>query len=193
MISTVSEGNKIVAKFLASAFGGRPKVLGFKDENDAAEIDILICQDSPCHGVSSYATVGLYLRPITKGEREFPARIEVLGACDSSVERFGNVMSTIAFCIINDGWLCAPGEIFRDVIDVYNMSSTMRHVFFVSPFLWGDIRLLEISGISVAWLLAVPISDKERCFAEEMGSDALEDLFVDRQIDIFDINRPSVI
>jgi hypothetical protein len=55
-----------------------------------------------------------------------------------------------------------------------------------------DLTTLELEGKTVAWLLGVPISDGERSFAEENGGDALEALFEEHQIDIFDLTRPSV-
>ena len=50
----------------------------------------------------------------------------------------------------------------------------------------------KIIGKSVAWLMAVPISECEYRYAEAEGPDRLEDLFEQQQIDIFDINRPPV-
>lgn len=70
----------------------------------------------------------------------------------------------------------------------------MKHFLFVPPFLWEDeLPTLEFEGRSIAWLLALPISDQERSFAESNGSDDLEDLFQQNQIDIFDLERPSVV
>ncbi|WP_376749287.1 suppressor of fused domain protein [Anaerospora hongkongensis] len=40
--------------------------------------------------------------------------------------------------------------------------------------------------------MAVPISDKEFEYAIEHGTDALENLFEEVQIDIFDLKRKSV-
>ncbi len=39
----------------------------------------------------------------------------------------------------------------------------------------------------------LPISDAEKAYLEINGIDALETLLNDRQIDLFDINRPSVL
>ena len=70
----------------------------------------------------------------------------------------------------------------------------MRHFLFLPPFLWEtELKTSQFGGKTVSWLLAVPISDAERQFAENRGSDKLEDLFVERQIDVFNIERLSVV
>jgi hypothetical protein len=46
---------------------------------------------------------------------------------------------------------------------------------------------------TVAWLLAVPISDAEAQLRAERGSDALETRFEEAEIDIFNPNRHSVV
>ena len=55
------------------------------------------------------------------------------------------------------------------------------------------MQLFGAEGQAVAWLQAVPISDPERDLAEREGSDSLEDLFERQQIDVFDLDRPSVV
>jgi hypothetical protein len=62
----------------------------------------------------------------------------------------------------------------------------------ISPFVW-DLETQSFSGKSVAWLQVLPISDAERDYALANGPEALEDLFQDRQIDVFDIDRPSAL
>lgn len=69
----------------------------------------------------------------------------------------------------------------------------MKHVLFVTPTLWGELKSKEFEEKKVVWLMLVPISENEYKFAEEKGSDALEDLFVEKQIDVYDLNRASVV
>ena len=95
---------------------------------------------------------------------------------------------------MNSKWSCSPGTIFPDVVDMYGCSTTLKHLMFVSPFLWDEkLETLELPSKTVDWLLAVPISEMEYQFAQAEGSGRLEDLFEEYQIDIFDINRPSVV
>ena len=64
----------------------------------------------------------------------------------------------------------------------------------MTPFLWDEtLRTLTLRDKRVAWLLAVPISDAELRYDERKGPDALESLFENQHIDVFDISRPSVV
>lgn len=193
-MSDVSSENKIIAKTVATVFGGHPKVTCFWDENEKNHVDILTCEGQPQKGVTSYSTIGLSDAPLIKGEEEFGVRLELVGACASSCQDFGNVLSTAAFCIVNSKWFCSPGVIFPDIVSMYDCSSTMQHLFFAPPFLWSDeLKTLELDSKTVAWLLAVPISEAELRYAESEGTEKLEELFEQHQIDVYDINRPSAI
>lgn len=193
-MSSITKDNKTIAMAVAKVFGGEPNVQRFWDDGDKNCVDILKCIDKPEEGVTSYATIGLSDAPLYKEGSEYPVRLELVGACGSRFEGFDNAIATAAFCIINSKWFCYPGAIFNDVLSMYKMSPSMRHFFFVPPFLWEEsLKTMTISKKSVAWLLAVPISDEERAYAEERGADALENLFEEKQIDIFDLERQSVV
>lgn len=76
---------------------------------------------------------------------------------------------------------------------MYFPDSQMKHVLFVTPFLWEDIKTLEFPDKKVAWLLAVPISENEYLFAQEKGTEMLEKLFEQKKIQVFDIERKSIL
>lgn len=77
---------------------------------------------------------------------------------------------------------------------MHNLSKTMSDVYFTNPFLWEDrFQPLHVNNKVVAWLLAIPISKSETKFATEFGSEKLEKLFSEKDIDIFDLNRASVV
>ncbi|MCP3940006.1 MAG: suppressor of fused domain protein [Desulfobacteraceae bacterium] len=193
-MTNISKDNKIIAEVLVQAFEGKPTVRRFLDEKGKQYVDILTCSDRPEKGVSSYSTIGLSDTPLLKNGSEYPTRIEIIGVCGTAFSGFDNVLATTAFCIINSKWFCYPGAIFPNVLSMYDISSTMRHFIFVPPFLWEDkLKTITIGNKTIAWLLAVPISDEERQFAEEKGSDALENLFEEKQIDIYDLERASVV
>lgn len=80
------------------------------------------------------------------------------------------------------------------IVDMYYEESEMKHIMFVSPFLWEDrMAPLHLETKTVHWLLGTPISDKELEYRMKNGASALEDMFQEKDIDIFDINRKSVI
>ncbi len=193
-MSSITKENKAIALAIAKVFGGKPSDQRFWDEGEKSFIDILKCMDRPQVGVTSYSTIGLSDAPLYKDGVEYPVRLEIVGACGSGFTYFDNALATAAFCIINSKWFCYPGAIFSDILSMFEISSTMRHLFFVPPFLWEeDLQTITVGNKTVAWLLAVPISNGERAFSEKNGPDALENLFVEKQIDMFDLDRKSVV
>ncbi|MPQ45126.1 suppressor of fused domain protein [Clostridium tarantellae] len=104
------------------------------------------------------------------------------------------MLSSCAFNIINTKFSCYPGAIFKNVVEFYIPNNSMKHILFTHPFLWDDrLETLSFENKKVAWLLAVPISEEELNYANCNGLDALEELFDEKQIDIFDLNRESII
>ncbi len=191
----VSNQQKDVAKHTAVALGVvEPPVSRYLDANQRSEVFILRAVDRPQDGVTAFATVGLSDHPLIYKGDEFGTRAELVGACGSTFANFDNVLATLAFCVINSHWFCAPGVIFPDVMEMHKASSTMRDIYFAHPFLWDDrLRSTQIGGRTIAWLLAVPVSRSESEFAQRNGPQALEKLFESKEIDIFDLNRPSVV
>lgn len=75
-----------------------------------------------------------------------------------------------------------------------NLSVTMSDIYFASPFLWdGRFESREIEGRTTAWLLAVPVSKAETAYASEYGPAKLEELFSRQDIDVYNLNRASVV
>ncbi len=187
---------RTIAQFEAKAFGGKPKVHRYSDDDEVRSINILSCVDGPHDGVTSYATVDLsgFDTQLT-AEDGRPIRVELLGACDSAVQTFGNVMTTCALNIASGQYSPGPGRIHPRVIELYEPTLSMRHILFVPPFLWGPDAFprMEDEDVIVLFLQLIPISDAELDFARAEGADALESRFEQAQIDIYDLNRPSVV
>jgi hypothetical protein len=190
----VTQDNKIIAKTAARIFGGIAKVHTYWDDNENSSIGVLSCFGSPQIGVTSYATVGLSDAPLHKDNTILPMGLELVGACGDSFPKFDNALATAAFYIINSKWGCFPGSIFPDMLSMYNASTTMCHLLFVPPILWDErLETLYLETKTVAWLQAIPVSDAELEYAKAEGPDKLEDLFEKKQIDVFDLERPSIL
>lgn len=60
---------------------------------------------------------------------------------------------------------------------------------------WGEgvFAPLEDDEMVVTFLQAVPISEAEYQHVVDNGAGSLEDLFVEAQIDVYDLDRPSVV
>lgn len=191
----ISNKQKALAKHTASALMvDKPPIFRYLDNEKKNEVHVLQAVNSPQQGVTSYATVGLSDHPLILQGNEFDARVEIVGACGSAYVDFGNVLATLAFCIINSRWFSAPGIIFPDAMQMYDPSLAMSDIYFAHPFLWGDrLKSIRLEEKNIGWLLAVPTSKEETSFAQRFGPEKLEALFTERDIDIFDLNRASVV
>lgn len=189
----VSVENKAVAKHASAAFGGTPRVQRYHHDTESLSVDILQCADRPCNGVTAYSTVGLSDHPMFRDDQEFPMRLELAGACATADGLFANILASAAFCVMRTRELYSPGRVMSGYVGEYYPSSTVPHIYLGSPFLWEDsLKTLDCGTKRVARLLVVPVSDAEHEFLKGHGSDALEDRFERRQIDMFDLARPSV-
>ncbi|HEX8499174.1 MAG TPA: suppressor of fused domain protein [Pyrinomonadaceae bacterium] len=162
------------------------------DAEEKLDVAVLSCTDAPWEGVTTHCTIGLSDYPMYQDDEEFPTRLEIVGACASDVEWFANLMSSSAFYVMRTGWLCHPGVVLANSVEMYAPELHLKHLYFTTPFLWeGRLETLELPTKKVAWLLAVMITEAEYLYLNEHGDQALESLFEEAQIDIFDINRPS--
>jgi antitoxin YqcF len=190
----VSPENKALAKYVVKAFGGTPHVTEYEHDTADLSIGILWCQDRPVDGVTSYSTIRLSDYPMTWGKGEFPTRIELASACASKYNLFPNILASAAFCIIRTQRPCYPGAVMPDYVREYYASTAVPHLYFTAPFLWEDaLRPLNLQTKTVNWLLAMGISESEYSYLKEHGDNSLEDRFEERQIDIFDLSRPSAV
>jgi antitoxin YqcF len=194
-MTQISRKAKVVASRTAAAFGvDRPPILHMWDDDHRSDLHVMEAANRPQEGVVSYATIGLSEHPLVRDGKEFGTRVELLGACGAAFPEFKRVLATLGFCIINSKWFCAPGIIFPGVVDMYGASTTMSDIYFASPFVWGEgFRTMTIDDQAIAWLLAVPVSKKETDFAGKYGPAKLEELFSTQDIDLYDLNRPSIV
>ena len=189
-----TEENKKLARLAAAAFGGKPSVIEYLDDSETLSVDILSCADRPSPGVTSYSTLGLSDFPMFQDDKEFHVRLEILGGCDTDVDWFANVLSSTAFYIMRTGWLCHPGAVLQNAVHQYASDLAVRHLYFTAPFLWEDkLKTVQLETKKVAWLLSLPITDAEYRYCKKHGDDKFEELLERHDVDIFDINRSSVV
>ena len=189
----VTEEGKTIARTALAAFGGKPSVAKYWDNEKNNSIDILQCSNSPQAGIVAYSTIGLSNYNIGFVVNDVNLRIELVGACDSRFDFFSNILATCAFNIINSNYACFPGTMFTNVISMYDSEMLLKHILFVTPFLWdAKLKTLNLVDKKVAWLLAVPISNEEYNYARQEGTDNLETMLEEKQVDIFDLHRSSI-
>ncbi|MEM8639525.1 MAG: suppressor of fused domain protein [Cyanobacteria bacterium P01_G01_bin.54] len=194
-MSKPSSENKSIAKKIISIIGGSPTVTQFWDENEDNHIDLLSLENSQTHNATTFCSLGLSDSPLYFRGKEYSVRVELMGCCRSKDELFANIISTAAFYIMKDHWFCAPGVIYPDIVTMYYPETSMKHLFFMSPFFWNEALpdVMEFSTKKVAFLLGVPISEQERNYAVQNSPRELEDLFEKEQINILDLDRDSVL
>lgn len=184
---------KIIAQKELEVIGGNPQIFRYWDDNKRNNIDILTSTDRPYRGVISYATIGLSEYEIGLLSNNKDLRVELLGACDEKDEFFANILATTAFEIMKKK-KCIYGDIIQNVIsEYYSIDYEMKHVYLMNPFLWEGFETFELENREIAWLLIVPISEQEKDYAIANGWEALEDIFEKADIDIFNLNRKSII
>lgn len=189
----MSNDNQLVVKKVLHAVGGNSKVLGYGDHSNKINIDIFIGENRPSEGMTTYSTIGLSeysVGLVLEDQKE--VRVELIGACASSTELFADIMSNCAYQIINDPDFCGPGTICRNAISEYYKNIEMKHVLFTTPFLWNSLQSIETPNKYVSWLTLVPVSDRELDIVQAYGSYMLEEMLQQQKIDIFDLNRKSV-
>lgn len=182
---------KDLGRLIRSRFGENTKVVRFGDDQEEQCTFIVSGVDCPERGVTSYGSVGLYKAPQRVGGSQI--LVEIVAACASATANIDNLLASCVFDAIKNRSQVIYGSFIENIALQYGISSTLNHVAFVSPFLWDDLDKLEVEGRSVYLLLMLPISDAELSFLKGNGIDALEKRFSENQIDIFDINRPSVV
>jgi hypothetical protein len=190
----ISPENRRIARQLAAVFGGTPHVGEYRNTTDTLSVDIFSCRDRPVGGVTSYSTIRLSDHPMPWGEGEFPARLELAGACVSTVTSFPNLLASAAFHIVQSHAVYHPGAVIPDLARQTQGSSTLPHVYLTAPFLWGDaLNMLDCGTKSVAWLLAMPISESEYAFLQAHGDRAFERALQEQNTDFCNPDRAPVV
>ena len=180
-----------VGRYARERLGAATKVVRYGDDYGERDMFLVSGADFPDYGVTSYATVGLSKIAQHVGEKQ--VHVEILGACASDIDGFDNVISSCVFDSVRNKTNIVHGSHVVDIISQYSLSNTMKHIVFVSPFLFPEFEKIRIDEIDIYWLMAIPISDDELEFLVMHGVDALEDEFERAQIDIYDIQRASCV
>jgi hypothetical protein len=182
-----------VAEHERALFGGDPTVDRFYADDDSLWVDVLRSPDSPVDGITSHATIGTSRFDNQLVSDGLSIRVELLGACASEVSEFADMLCSCALTVAHGEHSAVPGAIFTGIVERHLPGVSMKHMLFVTPYLWGDgPDALADDEHVLAWLMAVPVSDSELGYAREHGTDALQALFERAEIDVLDIDRPPV-
>lgn len=191
---TATDDNKQIAKYAAPILGINPSAKRYWDDDRKNSLDIFSVDDPIHTDIKFYGTIGVSDVPLKINNENQSFRLELVSGADKKYTEAPNILSTCGFYITKDEWECRPGTVFKQMVEMYYPDKQMKHIYFTSPFLWQDkLKPLELETKKVVWLLAVPISDNELNYKMEKGDQALEELFEENEIDVFDLDRESVI
>jgi hypothetical protein len=180
-----------LGKKIRSKFGQNTRVVRFADDDEENFVFIVSGLDCPTEGVTSYGTVGLYKHLQNAGQAK--VSVEIVTACATATPHIDNLIASCVFESIKNRSDIIYGSLLRNILDQYEVSRSLMHVTFVSPFLWEGLNKVVVEDVSIHCLMMIAISDAEALYLESHGIDALERRFSEEQIDLFDINRSSVI
>ncbi len=175
----------------------RPNIVTYDSADKKKKMDIISFGDVPATGLTTFATIGLNRKDIALTYEERSIRIELVGLCDTRYTvQFAHLMSSAAFEIF-DMQTCRPGTIIPGAAGAYVPDSDMKHILLKPPFAWDDwsrrVRNFVIEDRQIEWLMPVPISQAEAEFLRDNGADKLDDLFVEKNVDIANLLRQSAI
>mgnify|MGYP005762136463 CR=1 FL=1 len=184
--------NKKIAKHALSFIGGKPNVVRYYNDDKSKNIDIMISNSGVIKGIPTCATIGLNQIDIgfsTKGKK---LRVELVAACNLTPETLGNILATISFEIM-DAKSCAYGLLISNVISSYVKETELKHVILMSPVFWPKYKALADEDCTIAWLMAVPITDSEKKYIEQNGVSAFDCLLERKEANVINIRRGSVV
>lgn len=166
----------------------RPPVTSFYSDDRSLSLDLMEVADLPSQGLITVATLGL--SDVANASPSGDVRVELLLAAPTAVAHASNVLATTAFDVMRGPFPGAwPGALKPRAIERNQPDAAMPDVLIVSTFSWEDLDPLP----DVHFLQVIPVHASESAYCLENGSDALEQLFEDRQIDIYDWQRAPVV
>jgi len=183
-----TEFSKALYKKLNPILGINSKVFSYGDDENKHKIYILNTIDPIDNNVIFFSTISL--TELAPHNNNF----EILITGYQKYEEIANVLSTTAFFIIKNKWKSQIGVVFETIVEEYYPDKSVKHLLFVEPYLWEDkLEDFSIDERKINFLLAIPITQAELEYKNTYGHNALENLLEEKNIDIFDIDRKSII
>ncbi|MDO5560839.1 MAG: suppressor of fused domain protein [Oscillospiraceae bacterium] len=188
---------------LKNVLGGEQKAFSYHQENGKknstpyGDIDILFAKSSPSKGYLTASTLGMVNR--TTGYKDKNSqkeiRAELIMSSYGGSDLIGKILSTAAIGICDNGIQYGYGTLLKGILEGYLPNSDMKHLFLMlPPPIWSDkFKVIDCEDSIVVFLYALPISDAEKEYMAEHGIDELQNHFVQENIDMFDLNRKSVL
>lgn len=184
--------NKKVAKHALSFVGGKPNVVRHYNDDESKKIDIMTSNTGVIKGIPTCATIGLNQTDIGLSVKGKTLRVELVAVCDLNPEILGSILANISFEVM-DKKSCAYGMLIPNVISFYVKETELKHVVLMSPVFWPEYQVLEDEECTIAWLMAVPITDSEKKYIEKNGVADFDSFLEIKKIDVINMRREAII
>ncbi len=183
--------HRVVVEHLIDSFGKPVKENDFRGFDDKQKIKILTF-DKVFKGCNFYCSLGLDYYHQILGEV-----CEVFVVTDSEVHGVEYLLASSLFYLVKYEYHMGPGVAIGgiDKLDESFYSRTGKSaIYFGEPgWLPEKKTIFDINGDVARLYAAIFITEKERQFLFDNGSDALETIFEQRQVDVIDVFRPCAL
>ncbi|WP_236347716.1 suppressor of fused domain protein, partial [Paenibacillus plantiphilus] len=131
------------------------------------------------------------LMTIYREETDFE---ELTGDPDDKINFSADTLMYISSYLVNENSYLSKGEVWINWFSKYEKFGELEHLYFMTPTFFENEKLpVTISGNEIELLLCVPISQEELEYFENNGASALEELLYEKNIDVSNLFRKSVI
>lgn len=162
-------------------------------EHDGRRMGIVMSENSPHAGVNSYSTIGLSVIPIGYLSCSVYLGAEIITTAGAGFDKFVDVLAACVDDILQFRFRLFPGAVYKDAFKDTYPDVKVKHLIFDTPQGWEeDLLTLDLGSRQAAWIMAVPVTDAELRLYSGSESGELQELFLERNTDLTDLNRPSV-
>jgi tetratricopeptide (TPR) repeat protein len=169
----------------------------FKHAMDPARaIAVGRVQNSPDAKLTTHVSLGLcdHVWPVVERPR---LEIALASNLDGQADDLGaQIVANTVFHLIDQQFYPEPGSLVRDLVAVLgagDLSRRLPHVYFAVPRPWRLHLPLDVGPPAITLAQAVLVSEAEYAHWKQFGPPGLDYVFLDRQVDVTDLRRASVL
>jgi hypothetical protein len=189
----ISQENQNLAQFVGKVFGDDWNIAEHRDEQNQIVIYVLSGTTPDITDVTSHATIGLSDYKLGQDKSGIALGCELVSCVRGTNNFLDRALAEVANAIRTQNLLPKPGLVFANALNGYGAQGKMQHFLFTVPSLWENtLYPLQFKTKTVLWLQAVPITDREKQFAEQNGAGALGEKLSEAKADLADFDRKSV-
>ncbi len=183
-------------KALRETLSGDQKAFSYQREDAPHKLDILFAKGCPAKNYLTASTLGLVNRATGYQDKtnQKEIRAEIIMSSYGGTDMIGKILTTAGVGIYTSNIRYGYGTVLKGVLENYYPNSDMKHLFLMlPPPIWSKpFGVTDCDDCSITFLYALPISQAECDYMAQNGIEALQNKFVEVNIDMFDLERKSV-